>query len=95
MDFVSTRDGTRIHARQGFRVVAHDRRGHGQGKGTDTHGDDNQTVPCAHAAPRATALVRAAALKAHAGALHGRVVTHPDALGAELPACPREGRPVA
>ena len=57
------------------------------------HGDDDQIVPYANAAPKAARLVKGAILKTYAGAPHGLAVTHADALNADLLAFLEEGRP--
>jgi non-heme chloroperoxidase len=48
------------------------------------HGDDDQIVPCADAAPLSAGLLPNATLKIYEGFPHGMPTTHADAINADL-----------
>ncbi|AOY56969.1 alpha/beta hydrolase [Desulfococcus multivorans] len=76
-------------ASNGYRCIAHDRRGHGRssqpwnGNEMDAYADD-QIVPIGASALASAKLVRNATLKIYAGAPHGLAYTHKDPLNADL-----------
>ena len=50
------------------------------------HGDDDQIVPCADAAPLAAKLVKNGTLKTYRGFPHGMPTTRAQTINADLPA---------
>ncbi|MDT3439575.1 MULTISPECIES: alpha/beta fold hydrolase [unclassified Pseudofrankia] len=84
-------------AENGFRAVAHDRRGHGRSTqtwhGNDMdhyiptlviHGDDDQVVPFPVGGGASAAIVKGAALTVYEGAPHGITDTHKQQLADDL-----------
>jgi non-heme chloroperoxidase len=81
-------------ASNGYRCIAHDRRGHGRssqpwnGNDMDTYADDLATlievVPIAAAGLASAKIVKNATLKVHPGAPHGLTDTHKEQLSADL-----------
>ena len=83
---------------KGFRVIAHDRRGHGRSTQTDfnedlkkitvpvlvMHGDDDQIVPYADAGPLSAKLLKNGTLKTYKGFPHGMPTTEADTINADL-----------
>jgi pimeloyl-ACP methyl ester carboxylesterase len=75
-------------AQHGFRVVAHDRRGHGRKKfNVPTlvlHGEDDQIVPVKDSARKSARLIKGAKEIYYPGAPHGLTATHQDQFNADL-----------
>src|SRR5437660_91244 len=83
---------------RGYRVIAHDRRGHGRSTQTGftqdlkkitvpvlvMHGDDDQIVPYADSAPLSAKLLKNSTLKTYQGFPHGMPTTHAERINADL-----------
>jgi pimeloyl-ACP methyl ester carboxylesterase len=74
----------------GYRVIAHDRRGHGRSTQTGgghvlvMHGDDDQIVPYADSAPLSAKLLRKGTLKTCKGYPHGMPTTEAATINTDL-----------